>query len=85
MKPHGHIYCVHGKGTCFKGWNIVSTSYGLWVWTNETVTIIQNFEIDKIPEHLYSKGKIICSNDPDFDVFLLSIELESWNSASVWF
>ena len=59
--------------------------YGSSVWTNETVTIIQNFEIDKIPEHLYSKGKIICSNDPDFDVFLLSIELESWNSASVWF
>lgn len=58
---------------------------GQRVWTSETVKIIQNFEIDKIPEHLHSKGKTVCSKDPDFDVFLLTIELESWNTVRVWF
>lgn len=32
-----------------------------YVETSETLKIIQNFEIDKIPESLHSREKIICS------------------------
>ena len=49
----------------------------------KNTVVINEIEKEKQFTYLYPKGKIYCLTDLDFNVLILDVELERWNSNQV--